>query len=83
MDLSGGLYFSDLNYSHSIALAQIFEWNTGIFDLSYHVELVLKQIFGISEDVHNILLFIHSDRFVNVHVAIYFLKPNLQNLLKD
>jgi len=58
--LSGGLGFTTLNYSHSIAPVEKIEWWTGIcppnLPRGTHVELVLKQIFGTNEDVQNILI---------------------------
>ena len=36
---------------------EIIKWGTGICPLIYHVELVLKQIVSIFEEVQNILLF--------------------------
>ena len=49
-----------INYSHSIAPVEKIEWWTGISPLIIRcgsgVELVLKEIFGIREDVQNILI---------------------------
>ena len=48
-------------YSHSIVPDEIIEWWTGIcppiLPRGTHVELVLKQIVSIFEEVQNILLF--------------------------
>ena len=58
--LSGGLGFTALNYSHSIAPVEKIEWWTGIYppilSRGTYGELVLKEIFGTSEDVQNILI---------------------------
>jgi len=56
-------------YSHSIAPVEKIEWWTGIcppnLPRGTHVELVLKQIFGISKDIYNILLFYTSRTFIS------------------
>ena len=45
--LSGGLSFAALNYSHSIAPAEIIEWWTRFYPLLYGVEVTIRLVLSI------------------------------------